>query len=155
MLVKLDSSKAKQLSYRQYAVRFVLGGIITAAAGILAMKFGPAFGGLFLAFPAIFPASVTLVERSERRTKRQKHLHGEKRARGAAVLDSYGAALGSVALLLFALLLWLSIGRFASWIVLLAGTAVWSGSAILLWAGSRGWRHRRGRAASLRYRKIV
>jgi hypothetical protein len=33
------------------------------AAGLVADIFGPATGGLFLAFPAIFCASVTLIER--------------------------------------------------------------------------------------------
>ncbi len=57
MLVKVDFSKVNELDYRQYAIRFALGGLIPAIAGILAGKFGPAVGGLFLAFPAIFPAS--------------------------------------------------------------------------------------------------
>jgi hypothetical protein len=30
--------------------------------GLLAKKFGSTVGGLFLAFPAIFPASATLIE---------------------------------------------------------------------------------------------
>jgi hypothetical protein len=29
---------------------------MTVVAGVIAARFGPIFGGLFLAFPAIFPA---------------------------------------------------------------------------------------------------
>jgi hypothetical protein len=46
----------------EYPVRFAFGGAITVIAGTLASHFGPVLGGLFLAFPAIFPASATLAE---------------------------------------------------------------------------------------------
>jgi hypothetical protein len=36
---------------------------MTAIPGWIASKYGPVVGGLFLAFPAIFPASATLVEK--------------------------------------------------------------------------------------------
>jgi hypothetical protein len=36
-------------------------GAITAAAGLIAGLYGPTIGGLFLAFPSILPASLTLV----------------------------------------------------------------------------------------------
>jgi hypothetical protein len=45
----------------EYLVRFALGGAIAVTARILAEHFGPVFGRLFLAFPAIFPASAALV----------------------------------------------------------------------------------------------
>ncbi len=38
----------------------------SVAAGLIANKWGPGVGGLFLAFPAIFPASVGLVEKHEK-----------------------------------------------------------------------------------------
>ena len=60
-------------------VRFVFGGAITVGAGLLARKFGPAVGGLFLAFPAIFPASATLIEKHEREKKERKGSTGERR----------------------------------------------------------------------------
>jgi Protein of unknown function (DUF3147) len=142
MLVQVDLSKVKNLPWPQYAIRFALGGLITATAGILAEKFGPAIGGLFLAFPAIFPASVTLVEKTERDRKRNKGLSGDKRARAAATLDTHGAALGSVALMPFAVLIWLSVARYPPWMVLLAATTAWTGSAVAAWAAARWFRHR-------------
>jgi hypothetical protein len=56
--------------------RFVFGGLITVATGIIAKKFGPGMGGLFLAFPAIFPASATLVEKHEKEEKQQAGMEG-------------------------------------------------------------------------------
>jgi Protein of unknown function (DUF3147) len=142
MLVKLDASKTKQVGWSQYAIRFALGGLITAVAGIIAEKFGPAVGGLFLAFPAIFPASITLIEKTEQSKKRGKWMRGEERGCAAAIVDSYGAALGSLALIGFAVLLWLSIQHHKPWIVLVLATGVWIGVALAAWAADRWRRHR-------------
>jgi hypothetical protein len=46
----------------EYLVRFAMGGAITVATGIVAHVWGPLVAGLFLAFPAILPASLTLVK---------------------------------------------------------------------------------------------
>ena len=46
-----------------------------------AEKFGPGIGGLFLAFPAIFPASATLIEKHEEQRKQVRGLQGTRRAR--------------------------------------------------------------------------
>ena len=46
------------------------------ATGIIAKKFGPGMGGLFLAFPAIFPARATLVEKHEKEKKQQAGMEG-------------------------------------------------------------------------------
>ena len=45
-----------------YVSRFLFGAGISLAAGLIGMKFGPVVGGVFLGFPAILPASLTLIE---------------------------------------------------------------------------------------------
>ena len=55
MLIKTDWSILRTTKWNDYAVRFFLGGTITVVAGLIAKEFGPVIGGLFLAFPAIFP----------------------------------------------------------------------------------------------------
>jgi hypothetical protein len=62
MQISFHFSALKRTKWHDYAVRFLFGGLVTVFAGLLAKHFGPVFGGLFLAFPAIFPASATLVE---------------------------------------------------------------------------------------------
>jgi Protein of unknown function (DUF3147) len=52
-------------------VRFLFGGICTVGAGLIARRYGPGIGGLFLAFPAIFPASATLIQTHEKEKKAQ------------------------------------------------------------------------------------
>lgn len=102
MTVKIDPSGLKETTWHEYAVRFVAGGLLTVIAGVIARKWGPGVGGLFLAFPAIFPASATLLEKHERQRKQQKGLHGEKRGVDAAAVDAMGAAMGSLGLVAFA-----------------------------------------------------
>ena len=72
MTIKIDLSGLKETKFHEYALRFVAGGIITVIAGMIAGKWGPGIGGLFLAFPAIFPASATLIEKHQRQKKQKK-----------------------------------------------------------------------------------
>jgi hypothetical protein len=58
MIVRAKMSALKESRWYEYLIRFLLGGMTTLAAGIIADYYGPSIGGLFLAFPAIFCASV-------------------------------------------------------------------------------------------------
>jgi hypothetical protein len=107
MIVRVKWSALKQTHGYEYIVRFALGGLATVFAGVIADRFGPVTGGLFLAFPAIFCASATLVEKHERDRKIQKGMQGEERGRrAAAALDAAGAGWGSLALAVFAVVIW-------------------------------------------------
>ena len=155
MLIQADLSEVKKAEWQQFAIRFALGGAITVTAGMVAEKFGAEIGGLFLAFPAIFPASVTLVEKNEKRKKSEKGLQGDNRGRAAARLDAYGAALGSMALMAFAAFDWILIARYASWLVLTAATCVWAACAFAAWVGFRWWRHRRAGYIAARRKNAI
>lgn len=106
MQIKVDPSVIGQTTWYEYAVRLLFGGLITAVAGIIAKEFGPGIGGLFLAFPAIFPASATLIEKYEKRKKEKEGLDGTLRGREAASIDAAGSAMGGIGLLVFALSFW-------------------------------------------------
>jgi hypothetical protein len=56
MVVKTDFAGLTTTRWHEYAIRFAVGGAITVIAGLITRKWGPGIGGLFLAFPAIFPA---------------------------------------------------------------------------------------------------
>jgi hypothetical protein len=94
MSVSLKLASLTQSHWYEYAIRFVLGGIMTAIAGWIASEYGPLVGGLFLAFPAIFPASATLVEKHEREKKEKAGLHGKRRGKEAAALEAVGSVMG-------------------------------------------------------------
>jgi Protein of unknown function (DUF3147) len=133
MRVRADFSALKQTNRYQMGIRFLCGGLATAATGIIAKKFGPVIGGLFLAFPAILPASTTLIEKHEKQRKRRAGLHGEVRARKAAGVDAAGAAIGSVGLLVFAAVIAAFIPRHKPWLVIASATVGWLVVSLALW----------------------
>ena len=133
MRIKVHLSVLKQTSWKAYAVRFVFGGVITAAAGLIAQKFGPAVGGLFLAFPAILPAGLTLVEKHE---KDREKRHGEaapERGLQAAGVNAAGAALGSLGLLAFGTVVWALAARFPAAATLSLAALAWLLVSLLCW----------------------
>ena len=133
MTISFDFSALKRTRWYEYALRFFFGGAVTVAAGLIAKHYGPRFGGLFLAFPAIFPASATLVEKHETDKKRRAGIVDNSRGRKAAALDARGAALGSVGLACFALSLWRLLTLWNAALALLAALEIWLVLAVLLW----------------------
>jgi hypothetical protein len=132
MIVQLRLYALRETRWYEYLVRFALGGAMTVIAGLMAAGFGPIVGGLFLAFPAIFPASATLIEKHVRERKEKAGLAGARRGKEAAALDAKGATLGSFGLAAFAVVIWLLIER-ASSLALVFATVVWFVVAILAW----------------------
>lgn len=132
MIVQLRLSALRRTSRREYLLRFALGGATTVVAGFIAAAFGPVVGGLFLAFPAIFPASATLVEKHVRERKEKAGLPGSRRGKEAAALDAVGAALGSFGLAVFGMVVWLTIGRLAA-LALVPATTAWIVVAVGAW----------------------
>lgn len=120
-------------------MRFVFGGAVTAATGLIATRYGPGIGGLFLAFPAILPASLTLLKAHDGR---------DEAARAAA-----GSRLGAIALIAFGGVA-SALAAYGAPIALAAAVAVWAALACGLWAVVYGRSRRpRGAAAGLRTRR--
>ena len=142
MRVAIDLSALPGTRWYEYGVRFLFGGAITVIAGLLAKRFGPVFGGLFLAFPAIFPASATLVEKHEREKKWKAGIVNTTRGRQAAALDARGATIGSMGLICFALLVWKMLAVWNAGVVLLTALSLWLGVSVLIWRASKSRRRR-------------
>jgi len=106
------------------AVRFAFGAAVSVLAGLVSLLAGSKTGGLFLAFPAILPAALTLIEKRD--------------GISAAISDVRGASVGAIGLALFAvtvLSLAVRIGPIPS---LAVAAAVWAGTAIGgYWGGAR------------------
>ena len=153
-MIKMELSTLKETKPHEYAVRFLFGGACTVLAGLIAKHFGPAIGGLFLAFPAIFPAGASLIESHEKRRKAKVGYNGTNRGRLAARIDSAGAALGCVGLCMFALILWLGIPGHNAYVVIAFASLIWISLSSTLWALRRyrifhgGKSQRRDREAS-------
>jgi uncharacterized protein YqhQ len=94
-----------------YLTRFAFGAGISLLAGVIGMVFGPLVGGVLLGFPAILPASLTLIEKKEGREE--------------ASIDSIGATMGAVAMVAFAVVIVLWVTDLGVVPVLLAALVVW------------------------------
>jgi hypothetical protein len=148
MRVHFEISALKATKWYEYALRFLFGGTITVVTGVLASHYGPVFGGLFLAFPAIFPAGATLVEKHEREKKQRAGIAGTIRGRDAAALDARGAAIGSIGLIGFAFTAWRLVPIWNGALALLAALVVWMTLSILIWLLRRHPLVRKGRASA-------
>jgi hypothetical protein len=141
----VDGSALRDSKWSQYALRFLFGGSVTAIAGLVAQHYGPVIAGLLLAFPAIFPASATLIEKHEKQKKEKKGMSGTVRGRQAASVDAAGSAMGSLGLLVFAVIIWQFLPAHSAWAVLSAATVAWAVVSVFVWQiRKRGFGRSRG-----------
>jgi hypothetical protein len=132
LIVRVKFSALRDSRWYEYLTRFVLGGLTTVGAGVIADAYGPAKGGLFLAFPAILCASATLVEKHERKRKEERGLAGRRRGIDAAALEASGAALGGIGLAGFAIAVWLLAPGYGIFSLAIASLA-WILIAVVSW----------------------
>lgn len=116
----IDVRKLKQVRVREMAVRFALGAVVSVVAALVAKTVGARFGGAFLAFPAILPASLTFVQDKE----------GTRMADRAAL----GAILGGLGLVAFVAVAESMLTRHESAGVLALALAAWLAVSALLYA---------------------
>ena len=104
----------------ELGLRFAFGGAVTVATQLVAGVFGPVVAGLFLAFPAILPATLTLIRKHD----------GPREA----AEDALGAVAGSAALAAFGACVWKGFAEsYPPWAVLLTATGLWFAAACFLW----------------------
>jgi len=139
--ITIDLSTLRRAKWHQFVLRFIFGGIICVLAGVIAEKYGPAVGGLFLAFPAIFPASATLLENEQKEKKQRVGLSGSTRGRRVAGVDAAGAAMGCIGMIVFAAIVWRLLPKQSVPTVLIGATAAWFGVSVLVWQLRRMWVH--------------
>jgi hypothetical protein len=133
MIVDARLSAIKGIKPHEWILRFAFGGAVCVAAGLIAQRFGPAIGGLFLAFPAIFPAGASLVEAHEKLHKARAGFDGTNRGRIVAAIDALGAVMGSIGLAGFALVFWIWLPRTSTFVVFALATLVWLTLSVGVW----------------------
>jgi hypothetical protein len=131
--ISVSLSGLAQTKPLEFVLRFVFGGVVTALAGLIATQFGPVVGGIFLAFPSIFPATATLIEKHEAKKKKREGMHGRYLAKCAAGADAAGAAMGTIGLLAFGMLVWQLSESIAPWMMLTTATIAWFTVAMTVW----------------------
>src|SRR5271163_3257084 len=107
-MIDASLGSLRDIQPNDYTIRFLFEGLCTVVAGWIAKRWGPEIGGLFLAFPAIFPAGASLLERHER-DKKQKAGFDGTRGRVVAGIDAIGASIGCIGLVAFAATLWIGL----------------------------------------------
>ena len=116
-LVGLELSKLRKVKPHELMIRFAFGAAISIVAGVVSLLAGPTAGGMFLAFPAILPATITLIEKKENAAQ--------------ASLDVQGAVVGALALVIFALVTKEGLERTGSAVSLLVAGGAWTVASIL------------------------
>jgi hypothetical protein len=120
MKASLEPGGLRKAKPKELVFRFAYGGFVTACAALVAKAFGPVVGGLLLGFPAILPATLTLLKDHDGRQK--------------AVDDARGARLGSAGLIAFAVTVWLTSTTAAPPFVLGGALLAWVGVNAAVWA---------------------
>lgn len=118
-LVGITPVHLRRLNPGELALRFAFGAAISVLAGLVSIAFNPMVGGMCLAFPAILPATVTLMEKKEGRPR--------------AVADVEGAALGAAGLAAFAAVARLALAHMGALPALALATAAWLAASLLLY----------------------
>ncbi|WP_445525767.1 DUF3147 family protein [Streptomyces cyslabdanicus] len=109
--VRVDLRAVARTPRKDLLLRFGFGAGVSLLAAVVSRLFGPFVGGVFLAFPAILLASLTLVAEEE----------GLMSARD----DARGAALGTLGLVAFAVVATVLLRHHSAWLALGAATAAW------------------------------
>lgn len=123
MKVAFEPQGIRKAKASEHATRFVFGAVVTVTTGLVAHRWGAEIGGLCLAFPAILPATLTLVKDHDGRTK--------------ACDDARGARLGAVGLVAFAVVVALLAKHCHPAFVLAAATTAWAVTSVTLWFATR------------------
>ena len=113
---ELRPSKLSEVRPRDLLVRFLAGGATSVGAGAVTLALGSRVGGLFLAFPAILAASLTLIAQDEDTAQARE--------------DARGAVAGGFAMAAFAAVAALTLISLAGALSLALAGAAWAAVAI-------------------------
>jgi hypothetical protein len=118
--VEVSLGELRTVPRRDLYLRFAFGAAISTVASVVAILLGVRAGGLLLAFPAILPATLTLIEREDTHEK--------------AMEDDVGSVLGAVSLAGFAALAWWLLRTAGAVVALPVACAGWFVSSLALYA---------------------
>lgn len=121
-------SKVRKVRPRELLIRFGFGALISLTAALIGKAAGAKAGGMFLAFPAILPATLTLLE--------QKHGTED------AVHDTRGAVLGAIGLVPFAVVAAVCFGRLIAAFVVALASLAWLAASMAAYLIVVAWQRR-------------
>lgn len=133
--IRFQPAKLKSTQPSEYLWRFLFGAAVTMLAGLIGNWKGAVVGGIFLAFPGIFPPGISFVEKEQQQKKQKAGVHGEQQAREVTAVHAAGASAGALGLISFALVVWLGLGRLGSLATLAWATLAWFAVSFAAWFG--------------------
>lgn len=133
MRLQLRFSSLRETTPMEYATRFLFGGAVTVVASIIAEHYGPVIGGLFLAFPGIFPPGISLTEKHKIKRECEAGQQGKLAARGEAAVEATGASCGALGLAAFAVALWKCVQPHGLVPALVCAGAAWTAASWSVW----------------------
>src|ERR1039458_1830275 len=111
--------------------RFLIDGTLVSAFALVGDAVRPkSFAGLFGAAPSIALATRKVAEGEK---KRRVGLDGTSRGRVAAGIDAVGAAMGTLGLIAFAILIWRFLPGHSSPAILTIAGLAWLAISVLAW----------------------
>lgn len=114
---KFEAGQIRQVKLRDLGHRFLTGGCTSVVAGLVTLAFGSRAGGIFLAFPAILAASLTLIEQQDNSVEARE--------------DARGAVMGGFAMAAFAAVGAVTFGHLSGGVALLLAAVAWLVVALL------------------------
>jgi hypothetical protein len=133
MHVGVNFRKLRETTPLEMLSRFAFGGAVTVVASLVARRYGPVIGGLFLAFPGIFPPSLSLTEKHAEKRKAAEGKVGTRFGRAEASVESAGASAGALGLAAFALVIWKGVPGHGILPIVVVATAAWALVSTALW----------------------
>jgi uncharacterized membrane protein (GlpM family) len=130
-VVGISLAGARKVPRRDLVIRFVFGAAVATVASLIGILLGLRTGGLMLAFPAILPATLTLIEQEE----------SDHSARD----DDLGSVLGALGLVAFGAVAWWLIPRAGAPAALVTACLAWLGTSTGLYFAVRALAVRRRR----------
>jgi hypothetical protein len=112
----VEPRRLREVDVKGLVIRFVFGFAISVIVGVIGLVAGDRTAGLFLAFPAILPASLTLIAEND----------GDDKAK----VDAAGACFGGLGLAAFGFASWYLLPRSAPVLAELAALIAWCVIAI-------------------------
>jgi hypothetical protein len=107
----VDIARLRETTRTELGLRLAFGAAASLLAGVVSIAFGPRVGGVFLAFPAILPAGLTLIEKRD--------------GLGECTQDVIGSVIGALGLVAFAIVAGGALRRFAIGTALAVALGAW------------------------------
>jgi len=131
--LRFQFDSLRETTAMEYATRFLFGGAVTVLASLIAERYGPVIGGLFLAFPGIFPGGILLTEKHKIEREKDAGHPGTWSARGEAAVEATGASCGALGLAAFAFILWKGVEPYGLVPTLICAGAAWTAVSWMAW----------------------